>query len=400
MSDSVYDYITNTGVIVPQTTTLEQDVIDEWQGALGTGLNPAQSTAQGTLIAAETAARAGVLGNNAQLANQFNPNQAEGVFLDAICALTGLEREANTFTIVPNVVLAGVQGSPIGAGSQASVGGNTFALQTGVTLDPVSGQATGTFVATVAGPIPAPAGAWSIVTTVLGWETVTNPAAPVLLGSAQQPDEALRALRAKTLSLQNVALREAQTSALYALPGVIGVQSVENYTGSPLIDNGITVPAHSMWFCVDGGGSLDIATAIFDNKSSGCGWYGQITVDVTDPNSGQVYPVNYDVPTVVPLVCQVTASQGTYAGDINAAIIQAVVDFSNNDIANLQGFMVGMNASPFEIAAGVNNEVAGVYIRSVKISLASSITYQPAEIAMLIYQKPQIVSGNVSVVIV
>lgn len=411
MSETLFNYVETTGVIVPDTATLLSDVESEWTGVLGAGLNTDSSTPQGIIIASDVAARSAVVNNNAALANQINPNEAGGVFLDAICALTGLSRESDTYTTVDNVVLAGVQGSPIAAGTQVKtplvngVGGDTFALASAVTLDTVTGQAVGTYVAMVSGAVPCPAGAFQIVTPVLGLETVTNPATATP-GTLEQSDEALRALRRNTLALQGNSTMAAITSAIWDIPGVIGLQDLENVGAAQTI-SGVAMQSKSVWVCVDGGTPLAIATALLNSKSSGSNWNGAQSLTVIEPASGQSYTPQWDIPTLVPLLVQVTAKQGTFVGDINAAIIQAVLDFANNAIAPadpnaapVAGFTVGASASPFEIAAGIMQECPGLWITNVALSLASGTpNYQPAQIAMLIYQKATVSSGDISVVL-
>ena len=123
----VYDYITVTGVIVPDTSVIMQDVIDEFLQTFGQDLVTTPNTPQGVLIVSETAARSAVADNNAALANQINPNVAGGVFLDAILALTGAERSPATPSTV-TADLTGIAGTIIPQGSQAadSVYGNVF----------------------------------------------------------------------------------------------------------------------------------------------------------------------------------------------------------------------------------------------------------------------------------
>src|SRR5271168_3523753 len=94
---AAYDYVTDTGTIVPDSSTLLQEVQQEFITALGPNLNTDASTPQGTLIAGETLARTSVLKNNADLANVFNPNLSYGVYLDGISSLLGVTRGANTY---------------------------------------------------------------------------------------------------------------------------------------------------------------------------------------------------------------------------------------------------------------------------------------------------------------
>src|ERR1700710_494692 len=106
MTETVpYEYLTQNGVIVADTAALLADTQGEYQSVFGADLIVTPDTPQGVLIAAETLARTEVVNNNAALANQINPNIAGGVFLDAIMALTGMQRAVATQTVVTNVAL-------------------------------------------------------------------------------------------------------------------------------------------------------------------------------------------------------------------------------------------------------------------------------------------------------
>jgi len=168
-----YVYIDKTGVITSDTADLKTTVQDEWKGALGEDMNVADETPQGVLITAEVTARKAVIDNNVQLANQINPNEAGGVFLDAICALTGLERAVATRSLIPGVVLTGVPGAIIPEGSQAeTTDGDLFKLVGNVLL-PISGTTTASFESVEFGAIAAAAATLTTIkTAVIGWETV------------------------------------------------------------------------------------------------------------------------------------------------------------------------------------------------------------------------------------
>lgn len=400
MSGTAYEYIATTGVIVPDTATLLTEVQSEWQGALGTDLNTAESTPQGIIMSGDTTAREAVVQNNAALANQINPNLAGGVFLDAIAALSGLERSASTYTVVNGVALAGVADSPVAAGSLVKdSNGNQFALINAVTLDPVTGTATGSYTATVAGPITCATGTLTIVSAVLGLETVSNPGTGVIIGSATQSDESFRTQRRNTLALQSVSLTASSISALKNLAGVLGVQFIENNTNATATISGITLADRSVWFCVDGGSAAQIGAVLLNNKSYGAAWNGSQAVTVVEPASGQSYTVNYDVPTDEPIVVQVTCSQGTYQGTLVTDVPAAVAAYAANQLTAVQGFTVGQNASPFQIAAALGQQCPGIQIAKIQLSLKSSISYAPAELTMAINQKATVLVTDVSVVI-
>ncbi|MHC5542323.1 baseplate J/gp47 family protein, partial [Singulisphaera rosea] len=110
--------------------------------------------------------------------------------------------------------------------------------------------------------------------------------------------------------------------------------------------------------------------ALLENKSSGCAWNGGTVVDVVEPASGQTYQVKFDRPNVVELLVKVTTSNGNAAN-----ITQAVLDYAAGLINGLEGFVVGSDASPFEIAGAIMSEYPGYFISKVELSLTSPVSY-------------------------
>ena len=212
MSTPPYEYLSNTGVIVPDTTDILSGVQTEFQTVFGSDLIVTPDTPQGVLITAEALARAEVVNNNAALANQINPNVAGGVFLDAIMALTGVQRTAQTQTLVTNVTLTGIAGTVIPAGSQAQTSvGDVFQSLSTVILS-AGGTAIVNFSSVAYGAIPCSVSAAAldqVVSSVLGWETVTNnaighrrPRSPRSARRRKADQAACGLLRLNTLSLQ------------------------------------------------------------------------------------------------------------------------------------------------------------------------------------------------------
>lgn len=389
-----YQYIDATGIIIPDTSTILAGVQAEYQAAFGADLVVTPDTPQGVLITAETLARAEVVNNNAALANQINPNVAGGVFLDAILALTGMQRTPSTPSSITNVALTGVAGTVIPAGTQAKTSvGDVFQSITLVTIDG-TGNAVVNFQSVESGPIACSANALtSIVTNILGWETVTNPNAAVL-GTNTQSDQSARALRLNTLAFQAVALPEAITSALYNVSGVQSLTFQENIADTTQTINGISMISHSIYACVNGGTDNDVAAAMLENKSSGCGWNGGTTVNVVEPASGQTYAVKFDRPSQVGILVRVTTTNGV-TGDIQ----QAVLDYAAGLVDGLTGYVVGGDVSPFEIAGAITREFPQYYLKNVEISLTSPVAYQNSPIAIGVNQIPLTEVGYITVVI-
>ncbi len=243
-----YQYINTNGTIVPDTSGILAGVQDEYKAVFQRAdLAVTADTPQGVLITAEALARVGEVNNNAATGNQINPNIAGGLWLDAIMALTlPAGRTAATQTLVSTVDLTGVAGTVIPAGVQAKTSaGDLFATLSLVTLD-VDGLATVDFVSVEYGAIACATHALdTIVSNVLGWETVDNGTAGVL-GSATQSDQAARALRNNTLGFQGVALPVCITSSLYYVNAVKSLAFLENYNSTPMgglayVSGGVTL---------------------------------------------------------------------------------------------------------------------------------------------------------------
>jgi hypothetical protein len=402
-----YDYIAETGVIVPDTSNVLTDVQNEAKTAYGESVSIDPSTSfTGAQITGEVTARTSVVRANAKVANQINPNLAGGLFLDALCALLGLTRAPATVTTVTNVTLTGIINTNIPAGTRASIGqgGQIFTLQTGVVLaDNGSGGGIGygTFVCTTAGPIACANGALNTpVDSILGWETVTNnqsgsPASVTTIGTNQETDAQLRSRRNNTLAKQGISTRQAQISDLYDLRDsnnnlvVTSVAFLENVTSSTQTINGIVLKAHSVWACVDGTATgQQIGLSLLQNKTDGADWNGAQSVAVTDPASGQVYTVLYDVPTYVFIYGAVTAKQGTYIGNLQADAAQAVADYFVGKIDGFSAVGIGQNVSPFEISAAIVARCPGCIIMGCNIgTVPGSLT--PTDVTIAQNQRAQ-----------
>lgn len=398
-----YQYITKTGLIVPNTQDILDQVKQEYIVAFGADLITTPDTPQGVLIVTEALARAAVVANNAAIANQINPNIAEGVYLDSTCALTGLKRAQATYSQV-TCQLTGQPGATVPPTAVASnSNGDQFSPVTTITLD-INGVGSGLFQALVAGAINVPAlSITTIVNGVLGWETVTN-TDPGTTGATQQSDEALRNIRNQSLGLQGVGLTTSAKAAL--LSGNIGVTSVaifENKTGAPLItpDGAVTLVAHSMYYCVDGGTDTDVATILFAKKSGGCGWNGLTLVNIVDPSTGQNYPVEFDRPAYVPILVNITVSRSSnFQGDAVAVTKAAILTYTQGLLPGEAGLLIGTAVSCFELAGAVNIQSPGLFVQLCEIKKASGGSFSSATIPININERATIIAPSIVVTVI
>lgn len=270
-----YNYVETTGLVTPNTNDLLQTVVTEYNNAFGTTLITTANTPQGVLIAGEVLARTRVLQLNSTVANQLNPNYAGGVFLDAILALTNATRNAALYTIV-SVNVAGVNGTVIPAGSFVQDNnGNIFQTQTDVTITSATTSVLVQAVAT--GAITVAAGAiTTIVSVVLGWETVVNPSIQAFVGSVTQSDAQARTLRSNTLALQGQSESQAITSGISAIPNVTSLFYQENDDSVFRTISNVLMKPNSLYACVAGGDLTSIANVLNQKKSGGCNYNNAI----------------------------------------------------------------------------------------------------------------------------
>lgn len=401
----VYNYILDTGVIVPDTGVILEEVTDEFKQVFGTDLVTTPNTPQGILIVSETAARSAVAENNAALANQINPNVAGGVFLDAIGELTGSFRTPATSSLV-TVNLTGVPGTVIPQGAQASdsVYDNVFATTMEVTLS-TEGLATVTMASVETGPIVAAADTLTqIVSDILGWETVTNPLAAVL-GTVTQSDEQFRFERRVTLFAQGASTAGAIIAALYQVDNVSSVYFQENVFPTTQVINGITMVSHSIYACVNGGLDLAVAEAMQSKKSAGSAYNNgasmtPISQPVTVPFSGQVIDVLFDRPDIIQIGVSVSVIIMQPVQNPVVAVQEAILNYANGLVNGLNGLIVGANVSPWEIGGAITVQHPGIYVQNLEIKNITALgPYQFEEIEIDGWQIAQIQQSAIVVTV-
>jgi hypothetical protein len=398
----VYNYVIPQGVIQTDTNEIQNEVITEFQNTFGSDLITAPNTPQGALIVSESLSRAAVADNNVAVANQINPNLAGGVYLDAILELTGSQRTPATSSVV-TCSLSGVAGTIIPVSSIAQdTNGNQWASKNQVTLSS-EGDATVDFAAVATGSITVGIGDLNtIISGVLGWTSVTNAAVQYITGSATQNDAQARSYRRNTLAIQGLALPQATISGLYATPGVTSVFFQENISPSTETIKGVTMIGHSIYACVAGGSDTAVATVLMNKKSAGCAYSNgagtPVTVDITNPYSGQVLPILFDRPTPIAINVIVNINSGYTLSDPVAAVQQAIVDYANGVLSNgEQGLGVGVPVSSFELAGAINVEYPGIFVKSVLIAYSPTVPSVSTELAIGVFQQATIASSAITV---
>jgi len=362
-----FNYIVPTGVIVPDTSELRADVEGEWKSAFGQDLVVTSETPQGVMITAEVESRDATVRNNAELANQINPDIAGGIFLDAIWRLTIGNRRPATRSTMTGVEFRGIPSTIIPAGSYATVEATGAQFQTLIDLVIGSdGLVIGDMLSEDAGPIAAPIGGLNqVASSVLGWEQVYNPIAAVP-GSLVESDVASRRRRRQTLALQSVSLPEAITSRLYNIDGVRSLSFRENRTSDNMVIDGITLLPHSIYVCIEGGTDTEVATALLNSKGGGANWNGSIAVGIIEPFSKQSYTVRFDRPIERQYFARITVRSTSL--DAQTIIPAAIAAYTAGELDGDTGLVIGADVSPFELSGAINEVEPRIFVAKVEIS--------------------------------
>lgn len=271
-----------TGVYADPTETIRQDVRAAWTAAFaGDGLPPLDidpATPAGQLIDGEVAE---IAAKNAQLlflANMFNPKTAEGRWQDALGYIYFLTRKLDEPTVV-TCRATGLEGTVIPYGTLVqSLDGYTFICNRAVTIGPAKWAET-SFRCAVTGPIEvAPHTITSIVTTIPGWDTITNDSAGATGRNIETRAE-FEARRAASVAANAHGSVSSVYGAIANLPGVLDLAVLENIGPDPIVKYGVTVPGHGITVCVYGGEDEAIAEAIYRKKDNGADTGGNTVIN-------------------------------------------------------------------------------------------------------------------------
>ncbi len=245
-----------------------------------------------------------------QVYNSYDPDNAIGNVLDQRVTVNGIQRQAGTYTITDielvnteSVNLYGLDGSSdptlepparIDGNEIYTVSdnaGNRWYLE-----ETETGLSAGTHTlsfraATPGANLTTPNTITTMVTVVLGVDSVNNPDAYTTLGENEETDAALRLRRQRSVSLASQGYQAGLLAALENITGITSAFVYENDTGTTDDDD---VPGHSIWVIVAGSAEdADIAQAIFTKRNAGAGMKGDTTYVVTGED-GLPFLVRWD----------------------------------------------------------------------------------------------------------
>lgn len=171
----------------------------------------------------------------------------------------------------------------------------------------------------------------SIVTPVLGWDSITNPLA-ASAGRFLETDEELRIRFRNTKLERSSNILDSLYSALLNIDGVTEVAIYENDTD--ITDSNGVLP-HSFLPVILGGSTQIIAETIWENKPMGILSQGNTIVAITD-SQGFLHDIGFERPNPVTIYIAITLSANpeantAFPGDGAEQIKQAIINYAANN---------------------------------------------------------------------
>ena len=388
-----------TGVVLPAEADVLTGVQSDINQAFGGGVNPALNTPQGQLSQSLTATIGDKNNQIAEVANQVNPDYADGRWQDAIGRIYFIDRNPAEATAI-NVTCVGLSGTVIPVGAKVSdANGNIYACTAAGTI-PTGGSISLQFACAVYGPTAVPATV-SIYQTVVGWDTATITGGTVGSNVESRADFEYR--RRNSVALNGKGSLPSIYANVFAVSGVLDVYVAENTTNAPITvgSSNYSLAPHSIYVAAVGGTAANIAQAIWLKKDVGADYNGNTSVVVTDTSGYNIpyptYTVKYQVPASLPILFAVQiANNSALPSNIVALVQNAIISaFSGGDGGPRARIGSTIFASRFYspvAAIGMNVSILSILIGTSSATLAS--------LTVGIDQSPTVTAANISVTLV
>jgi len=348
--------VTAAGLSVPVFSDVQQVLIDAYRACYGATTYLGNDSADYQWITALTLKINDNMGLCQLAYNQRSPLTAIGSGLDSIIKLNGIARKTPSFSTAI-LVLSGIPGTTVLNALVADVNGILWSLPETVTIG-LSGTVGAIGTAQQSGAISAapntikfPVGGFTG-----GWTGVTNPT-DAIPGNIPEADSQLRSRQAISVALPSLTRLAGTIGDLLQVPGVTRINVIENQTN---VTDVFGNTGHSITCVVEGGTDLAVATSIYNNKGIGCNTdaataTAMLTVNVTDPNSGNITPISFIRPSYVAIYISLSVHGLTSA--FNSAMQDDIVSALSTYLNGLKiGEAVIFNAL-MAVAMSVNKSL-------------------------------------------
>ena len=200
-------------------------------------------------------------------------------------------------------------------------------------------------------------------TIIAGVTGVINSVGYTSLGEAQETDIEFRLRRERSVSNASENNVDTITGQLLQLDGVTDVYAWVNNTNTT---DATGTAAHTLWVIINGGANTEIADIIYRNIG-GADTRGNVEISQATI-SGQVIPIRFDRPTVVPLYVKYNIKVTGNVDLINAdAVKSGIVELTNYNIGQDVSTAVLVENASYSLNKNGGENIA--YITDLEISL-------------------------------
>lgn len=382
MANNLQNVLTYTpsGVVIPDTSVIREAIINDLEETVfQQKVDTSQETVLGRLIEWFSVTFAQMAGIMAWTTNQFNIKLSSGLFLDAWASNFDMQRKmATSSRVLCNVT--GTVGTVIPSGSLVSAPNSEylFSCDSPITID-ANGDGQGYFTATQTGNVPCDANTITAIrTAVAGWTTVNNGTAGIR-GTDIESDYGLRS-RILSANFSGEGYVGTVTKRLREIEDVGNVLVLSNPDTSNLTKNGVTMPGHSIYVCIQCPDTDEmkskIADIIYKTKPIGAAYTyasdagGGINhgirsyfrkVTITDQYSGQDIDVWFAIPALNSLDVAISVTNVSYTGsDLEQEINDTIAAF-------LATKSIGSTVTSTEVAVAVQSSIGGIMVTACTI---------------------------------
>ena len=314
---------------------IRQELVDLYKSKIDSNINTQPETPLGQIIDISSE-RFSLLWELAEsIYTSIDPDSAEGIMLDIVCRMVGIERLPALKSTV-TATATGTNGTIIPIGTIFQVGNDdtnqfeTLELATipvGLSID-ISCRNLITGVKTCTA-----AQLNTLVTQTSGLDSVTNTLAAIV-GRDIETDTELRTRRGVSLTQSDAGTLEAIRAALLEVDSVTEAKVFENTTNATVSGR----PPHSIEAVVKGGSDSNIANSIWETKGGGIATYGTETETITD-SQGTDRNIKFSRPSDVDIYIIVNITKET-----GATVVEA--DVKTSVLAYFSGLELGSDVLP------------------------------------------------------
>ena len=312
-------YIDSTGLHIPTYADRMEDLLSSYTAIFGSDAVLTPEAPDYQLLSAFARSMDDMTAALLAAYNSRSPSYASGDVLDTLAPLYGITRQGATCSTA-TLTLTAPEGTTIPSGSAAAdTAGRLWRTTEDATTDS-TGTATAPAACSTPGQIyAAPDTITTIISSVPGWQAVTNPAASTL-GLNRETDASLRARITSAMAGRSTTIPEAIEAAVLAVPNVRGCLLRVNDTDSADEEG---IPPHTIAAVVHMGNQAAIAKAIFDKKPPGIGTWGSTTVTVED-SQGNTQDISFSRPNSI--LTEIRISMTRLDGFDEAAVTETITE--------------------------------------------------------------------------